>query len=218
MTHILRLDASSRPSSVRAAGEEGSYSRDLADHVIDRLVQNDPQATVTVRDLVADPIPHIADDTIKGYYTPPEAMTETLREATALSDRLIAEVRQADVIVLSAPIYNFSVPSALKAWIDHVVRIGHSFAYEEGSFRGLIEGKRAYMVLSYGAGGYGEDGPFQAYDFLKPYLTMIFNFIGISDVHAFAIEATTADAETITRARQQALAAIDSAFDGQEAA
>ncbi|MDN8926719.1 NAD(P)H-dependent oxidoreductase, partial [Staphylococcus aureus] len=78
-----------------------------------------------------------------------------------------------------------------------IMRIGRTFAYEDGAFRGLVEGKRAYVAYSYGAGGYGEGGALNSLDFLRPYLTLILNFIGITDVTSFAVEATTADATTV---------------------
>ncbi|MEM9795592.1 MAG: NAD(P)H-dependent oxidoreductase [Pseudomonadota bacterium] len=214
MTNILKIDASARPMTVDAQGAEGSFSRDVAAHLIDRLTGQG--GSVTTRDLVADPLPHISDATIKGYYTPPDAMTDDLWAATALSDKLIAELRAADILVLSVPIYNFSVPSALKAWIDQVVRIGHSFACEDGQFSGLIHGKRAYLVLAYGAGGYANGGPLAAYDFLKPYLTMVLAFIGISDVTIFEMEATT-DPSAAPKARAATLQAIDAHFERQVA-
>jgi len=161
MTTILRIDASSRPA-IDPSGGEGSYSRELADHIISGLQSKYPGAEIVHRDLVTDPVPHIADTTIKAFYTPAEAMTNALRGALALSDKVIAEIKSADIIVISAPIYNFSIPSALKAWIDHVLRIGHTFAYEDGQFRGLVEDRPVYLALSYGAFGYGEGGPFQS--------------------------------------------------------
>ncbi len=216
MTQILRIDASARATASR--DEEGSYSRALAAHLVAQLQNRHPDAQVVSRDLAAAPIPHISDTTIKGYYTPPEAMTDTLRTATALSDQLIAEVQAADILIISLPIYNFSVPSAFKAWIDQVVRIGHTFAYEDGQFRGLVTGKKALVTLSYGAGGYADGGPLQSYDFMRPYVEMILGFIGISDVSVFSIEATTADTTTIAANRASALQAIDHFIANQEAA
>ena len=219
MTRILRIDSSSRPSSAALPdGTEGSYSRELADHLTERLRAEHKGAEVVVRDLATNPVPHILNETIAGYYTPPEAMTDALRGATALSDELIDEVKGADAIVLSAPIYNFSIPSALKAWIDQVVRIGHTFAYEDGQFRGLVEDKPTFVCFSYGASGYGENGPLQSYDHMKPYLLMVLNFIGLTSVETFSIEATTADAATIADARSRTMRAIDERFAHAKAA
>lgn len=212
MTHILRIDSSSRLSAAGENAADGSYSRWLNDYVVDSLSDRSAFTQTTTRDLVATPISHVSDDTIKGYYTPTDSMTDSDRSATALSDQLIKEVKDADVIVLSAPIYNFSVPSALKAWIDQVVRINQTFSYENGQFAGLVHGKKAYLILSYGAGGYANDGPLNSYDYLRPYLTLILNFIGISDVTVFSIEATTADAETIASAQNSARLTVDTHF------
>jgi FMN-dependent NADH-azoreductase len=207
MNRILQIDSSSRPTAPSESAIEGSFSRALADHITDQLSSVTPNAEIVNRDLVADPIAHIADQTIKGYYTPPEAMTDDLRKATAQSDTLIAELRDADIVVLSAPLYNFSVPSALKAWIDQIVRIGHTFAYEDGQFRGLLADRPTYLALSYGAGGYAPGGPLESYDYLRPYLTGLMNFIGLTSVEVFTIEATTVpDAHDILQA---ALADID---------
>lgn len=216
MTHILRIDASSRPAA--NANAEGSHSRALADHLMMRLQAKRPDSTLTTRDLAANPVPHIADSTIKGYYTAPDAMTDRLQAATALSDKLIGEVQAANVIVISLPIYNFSVPSAFKAWIDQIVRIGRTFAYEDGQFRGLVEGKTALVALSYGAGGYADGGPLQTYDFMRPYVEMILQFIGIKNITFFSVEATTADPDTVNRNMDAAMMAIDRFFAGQEAA
>lgn len=209
MINILRIDSSARPVAKDASETEGSYSRRLTDHLLTTLGQAHGPVSLVTRDLATDPIPHIANQTIEGYYTPPEAMTDALREATALSDRLIGELKDADILVLSVPIYNFSIPSALKAWIDQIVRMGHTFAYEDGAFRGLLEGKRAYVCFAYGAGGYLNDGPLAAYDHMSPYVNMILNFIGITEVKTFGVEATTADADTISAELDRAFANVD---------
>jgi len=191
MNNILRIDASPRPAATDSAAG-GSFSRALADTVVANLASKRPNARVVARDLAADGIDHIADETIKGFYTTPDAMTPALRDATATSDALIAELKAADAIVISAPIYNFSVPSALKAWIDQIVRIGHTFAYEDGEFRGLLADKPTYLVLAYGAPGYAPGGLLDSMDFLRPYLVSLMKFIGLTSVEVIAIEGTTA--------------------------
>ncbi|MEM8799213.1 MAG: NAD(P)H-dependent oxidoreductase [Pseudomonadota bacterium] len=192
MTTILRIDSSSRAVAAKGSETEGSFSRALADRVVTHLADQHPGASIIERDLIANPIDHIADETIKGYYTAPEDMSEALKAATAQSDTLIAELKAADTIVISAPIYNFSVPSALKAWIDQIIRIGHTFSYEDGAFVGLVSDRPTYLVLSYGAAGYAPGGPLEAYDFLRPYLTGLMNFIGLTSVEVIVVEATTA--------------------------
>ena len=214
MTTILRIDASARPGPADAAGEQASFSRTLADAVQQSLTAHHGARVVTLRDLATDPLPAIADATIKGFYTPTEAMDDRLRAATALSDSLIAELATADILLISTPMYNFAVPAALKAWIDQIMRINRTFAYDNGAFSGLLKGKRAYVAYSYGAGGYGDGGRLQRFDFMRPYLTMILNFIGIDDVTSFAVEATTADAATVDAAMVAAVAGIERHFAG----
>lgn len=214
MTTILRIDASARPGPAHAAGEQASFSRTLADAVQQGLTARYGQLVATMRDLATDPLPAIADATIKGFYTPVEAMDDWLRASTALSDSLIAELEAADILLISTPMYNFAVPAALKAWIDQIMRINRTFAYENGEFSGLLKGKRAYVAYSYGAGGYGDGGPLHSFDFMRPYLTMILNFIGIEEVTSFAVEATTADPATVDAAMVAAIEGIERHFAG----
>lgn len=196
MTRILRIDASSR------RGE--ANSRELANLFLSQWLLHEPDAQIVRRDLAEAPVPHIANETIQGYYTPAEQMTAALKTATALSDRLIAEVIEADVLLIATPMYNFTVPSALKAWIDQVVRIGRTFSYDGKEFAGLLPGKRAFVMVAYGAGGYLDGGPFAVADFVQPYLKFLLGFLGISDVTFVAIEQTTADAATIAAGRARA--------------
>lgn len=212
MTTILRIDTSTRPGPSLAVGGQASFSRSLADAVQQGLSRHHGAEISILRDLAADPLPAIVDATVEGFYTPPEALDDRLRAATALSDMLIAELEAADILLISTPMYNFAVPAVLKAWIDQIMRINRTFAYENGQFSGLLKGKRAYVAYSYGAGGYGEGGALQSYDFMRPYLTLILNFIGIEDVTSFAVEATTADPATVDAALVAALAGIDHHF------
>ncbi|MBV8428595.1 MAG: NAD(P)H-dependent oxidoreductase [Hyphomicrobiales bacterium] len=184
MTTLLRIDSSSRTL--------GSRSRELGDSFEAEWLASRPTTRVVHRDLAADPVPHIADQTIAGYYAAPEEMTGELRAATALSDNLIAELKSADVLLITVPMYNFSIPSALKAWIDHIVRINHTFSYDGRAFTGLVTGKHAYIACAYGAAGY-DGGPLSAYNLLQPYLQLLLNFLGFSDVTFIGVEATTAD-------------------------
>ncbi len=204
MKTVLRVDTSSRTT--------GSQSRALGDYFEHTWVKRNPSDCFVRRDVAENPLPHIASQTITGFYTLEEKLTGELRRATALSDRLIGELRAADVLLLTVPIYNFSIPSALKAWIDHIVRIGHTFAYDGKNFTGLVTGKRAYVVCAYGAGGYLGNGPLAGYDFLKPYLTLLLGFLGIQDIRFFAAEGTTLDevsvSKNIDKAKQEMASAI----------
>ena len=207
MTRILRIDSSARPIS------GGSRSRELADSIVAKLLAKYPGAELVTRDLVATPLPHISNETITGFYTPPEQLTADLNNALALSNTLISELRSADAVVISAPIYNFSIPSALKAWIDQITRINETFAYEDGQFSGLLPDRPVYVAYAYGAGGYGTGRPLESYDFMRPYLTLLLRFIGLTSITSFAVEATTADAASVDAAMSGALAGIAAHFD-----
>lgn len=204
MKTILRIDASARTS--------GSVSRALGDHIETVMRASSPRDRIIRRDLVASPVPQIENETIAGFYTPADQMTARLRRATALSDELIGELRAADVLILTTPMYNFGVPSALKAWIDQIVRIGHTFAYDGTAFTGLLPGKTVYVLCAYGAAGYRDGQPFRAANFLEPYLRFLLNFLGISDVTFFEVEATTGDPAQLARNVKAVEAQIEAAL------
>lgn len=192
MPQLLKIDSSSRSG--------GSHSRALADTFTAEWQAANPAGKVVIRDVVAKPIPHISDDTIAGFYTPADQLDAKLKAALALSDELIAELFASDVILISAPIYNFSVPSALKAYIDHVSRIGKTFAFDGTNFEGLVKAKKLYCALAYGL-------PANETDMLKPYLNLLFGFLGISDINFLKVEGTVFDADSVAKAKAIAAAA-----------
>lgn len=197
MATLLRVDASARTA--------GSHSREVADAYEAQWLHAHPGGRVITRDVARNPVPHIHNDTILGYYAPQEALNDTLRVATALSDELIAELLGADTLLLSAPMYNFSVPSALKAWIDQIVRVGHTFSYnEERGLHGLIQNKNAVIITASGA-AYA-DTELQGLDFLKPYLATLLTFLGFADLEFISVEGTTTDEEALIRTKGVALA------------
>ena len=189
MSILLRIDSSSRI--------KGSHSSQLADQAEALWRAANPQGQVVFRHLGQDPIPVLSQDTITGFFTPEDALTDEMRAATALSDTLIDELQNADTLLLAVPIYNFSVPAALKCWIDQITRIGHTFAYEDGAFRGLTRTRRAIVICAYGADGYLDGQPFAKANFLEPYLRFLLSFLGIEDVEVVSVQATTADPETV---------------------
>lgn len=177
--HILRIDSSARTDE--------SFSRKLADDVLARY----PNATIATRNL-GEGIPHIDADFTRATFTPPEARSDVDNAALALSDKIVAEVQAADLIVISMPVYNFSVPSTLKAWVDHLARVGVTFHYTENGPVGLLEGKRVIVVSASGGTPVGA-----LYEFASPYLTHVLGFMGLTDVSfvGAAGEAGLADAE-----------------------
>lgn len=203
MPYILRIDSSSRTTN--------SHSRRIADDIESTLVASLPNLTVRRRDLADANLPHIANETIEGFYTPPENMTPSLMEATALSDELIKELKGADALIISAPMYNFGVPSALKAWIDQIMRINATFSYGDVGFQGLVPVRKAYLALAYGSAGYTEGQPFAAMNFLEPYLVSLMGFLGIKNTEVFRIENTTGDGAELT----SSLSALSSQISNQ---
>ena len=189
MTRILRIDSSSRI--------EDSHSRKLADYFEIAWLEKYPQDTIVRRDLVKTQLPHLSNTAIAGFYTPAAEQTPEMKQAVALSDELVEELQSANILLISAPMYNFTVPSALKAWIDQIVRIGKTFAYDGKSFAGLVKVRQAYIICTYGSSGYVGDGAFSSLNFLEPYLQGLFGFLGITQIKFFHLQGTTADEATV---------------------
>lgn len=167
--HILRVDASMR--------REGSHSRRLADRVIDHLRSGHPDTRVTVRDL-ADGSMRLVDETwIGANFTDPAQRSDDQKAALAFSDRLVSELRAADTLVITVPIYNFTIPASLKAWIDLIARARETFRYTEAGPEGLLTGKRAILIFVSGGVAAGSET-----DFATDYMKFILKFIGITDV------------------------------------
>lgn len=192
-TRLLRLDASARRT--------GSVTRALNDRIVERF-RNAGPVEVTTRDL-ADPLPLIGENWIGANFTDPAERTPEQRETLAFSDRLVAELRAADVLVIGLPVYNFGVPSALKAWIDLVARARETFAYSETGPRGLLEGKRAIVSVASGGTAIGSD-----FDFASGYLKHILGFVGIDDVVFVAADQMMIDAEVNRSAAETAIEAL----------
>lgn len=161
-----------------SATREGSVSRTLVEETVARLLDANPFAQVVRRDLGERPVPHLTVDTLAGVRGTPGTLAE--RQARALSDELIAELRAADTIVIGAPMYNFGVTTALRAWFDHVLRAGETFSYSAAGPKGLLTNKRVIVIES--RGGLYSEGPASALDFQEPYLRHLLGFIGLTDV------------------------------------
>jgi FMN-dependent NADH-azoreductase len=172
--NILKIDASGR--------REGSASRALTRDIIDALEARHGRVEVISRDL-ADGVGFVDDRWIDANFTPAEDRSEAQRARLGESDRLVAELEAADVVVIGAPIYNFGVPAALKAWIDMIARARLTFRYTENGPVGLLEGKKAYVVIA--SGGVPVDSPV---DFATPYLRHALGFVGITDVDIIAAD------------------------------
>jgi len=178
MKNILLVQSSPRRNE--------SFSHKVAQSVVSDLKARHPEAKVVVRDLAANPLPHVGLPFISGMYAPPEHRTPEQAQAIALSDALIDELFAADTIVIAVPMHNFTLPSTLKAWIDHVARAGRTFNYGANGPEGLLNGRRVILVLA--RGGVYSSGPTKPFDFQEPYLRAILGFLGITDVSAVHVE------------------------------
>jgi FMN-dependent NADH-azoreductase len=180
---ILHIDSS-------ITGDE-SVSRQLTARIVDRLGQSGP-ATTSYRDLAKNPLPHLA-------FTP---------EAAAPHAASLDEFLEADVVVVGAPMYNFAIPSQLKAWIDSIAVAGKTFRYTENGPEGLIRGKRVIVASS--RGGTYSEGAAAALDHQESYLRQVFGFIGIADVEFVRAEGVSRGAESRQNAIERALVHADS--------
>lgn len=159
---------------------ENSKSRALGREFVEAWTRHHPGTRVVERDLVAEAVPHLTGAVVGAAMTPAEQRSPEQAETVSLADRLIEELEAADVVVLAAPMYNFSVPSTVKAWIDHVVRAGRTFRYGANGPEGLLRGKKVFIVTA--RGGVYSQGPGKSMDFHEPYLRHVLGFIGLTDV------------------------------------
>lgn len=158
-----------------------SYSIQLGEAIIAKLQAANPGSTVKTVDLVKQHWPHLEEAHLASFFTPADEHTDDNREAIRHSEEAIKDLQEADFIVIGAPMYNFSIHSTLKAWIDHIVRSGVTFSYSEKGPEGLIKkGKKVYVAES--TGGVYSEGPMKSADFIEPYLRFILGFIGLTDI------------------------------------
>jgi FMN-dependent NADH-azoreductase len=165
-----------------------SASRAVADTLATRLSGLFPDAKLIRRDVTAEHLPHLDDITLRAISTKDPAEAERLKAAAHVSDQLTEELLESELLVISTPMWNFGIPSALKAWVDLVVRPGRTFQYAGAGVDGLAKGKKAILVLA--SGGVFSDGPWRPFDFVEPYLRHILGFIGIVDVQTVRAEGT----------------------------
>jgi len=187
---LLRIDTSARRS--------GSISRELTDAIATRLAPE----TIITRDL-ADALPQIDETWVGANFTPADQRTDQQRETLALSDTLISELRASDTIIIGVPVYNFGVPTALKAWIDLIARAGETFQYAENGPQGLLENKKVYIAMA--SGGVPVGSPM---DYATTYLKQVLNFVGLTDIEIIAADGMAVDPENTMKAANEAVASI----------
>ncbi len=186
---------------------EGSNTRSTSKELIDSLKRKYPAASVTIRDVTQEPIGHVSPGMLGALFTPEEKKSPEQKAMLAHSDRLVAELLAADVILVGAPMYNFSVPSTLKAYIDNIVRAGKTFHYTATGPVGLVPADKT-VVLVTSAGGIYATGPAASMDHCDAYLRAIFGFLGIKKFHSIRVEGTAMGAESVQKAKSGATAAI----------
>ena len=180
MTKILNI--------VTSIKGDASFSNKLANAVLEKIVTDYPGTEIHTHDLNTSPIPHLEELHFSAFSTPEDLQTTEQKEALKYSENGIRELMEADVIVIGVPVYNFSIPSTLKAWIDHIVRAGVTFTFIDGIPQGLVKGKKVYLSIASGA--IFSEGPMKDYDFVEPYLRTILGFIGMTDITVFRAEGT----------------------------
>lgn len=179
--NILRID-----SSVRT---ENSKTRELTDFFFNELGKY-VRFSLVHQEVGLRPPPIPNDDFVKANYTLPAQRTDRMNGVLETSDKLIDELLNADRIVLASPMYNFSIPASLKAYIDNIVRVGRTFSLEEnGNMSGLLGGKKVLIITARGAMSYRKDGALASFDFQENYLKALFEFLGVTDIRFVHTEA-----------------------------
>jgi FMN-dependent NADH-azoreductase len=203
MTHLLHIDSSPRG--------DRSRSRRFTREFVEAWKQVHPNDTVTYRDIGRNPVPHVNELWIAAGYTPPEQRIPELWRAIDFSDRLVDELLAADIYVMGVPMYNYSVPSGFKAYIDQIIRIGRTFEFvpenPANPYKPLLLGKKMFIITARGSSGYGTGEPYEHLNYQDPYLIAIFGLIGITDIIFIPVEndelGGTSVAESIASARTQ---------------
>ena len=197
--NILQINSSAR--------SQGSESTRWADVIVARLLVKNPQATLVRRDLAAQPHPVLDEPTLMALFTPADQRTTEQTARVALDDALIAQVQQADVLVIGSPMYNFGMTVQLKSWFDAIARAGVTFKYTANGPQGLLTGKKVYVALA--RGGMHRDG---VTDSQVPHLKTLLGFLGMTDVQFVYSEGIAMGPEAVARAHAQAEAEIEAAL------
>ena len=194
--NVLQIDSS-------ILGEH-SVSRTLSAAIVARLRETTPGLALTYRDVATHPLPQFTGALAGALAVPPEQRSAELRRDTALLATVLEEVLAADVIVIGAPMYNFGLPSQLKAWLDALAVPGKTFRYTASGPEGLLGGKRAIIASSRG-GFYGADTPRAPFEHQESHLVSFLNFVGITDIEVVRAEGVNLGPEVKQRELQRAL-------------
>lgn len=157
-----------------------SYSIKLGQTIVEKIQEKYLDNTLEELNLVAIEIPHLNPALLRTFFIPENQLTESDKESIKISDALVKQLMSSDIIVIGAPLYNFSIHTALKSWIDHITRAGITFGYGENGPIGLVKGKKVYVAMS--SGGVYSEGIGASNDFVAPYLKAFLGFLGMTDV------------------------------------
>jgi FMN-dependent NADH-azoreductase len=184
---------------------ERSVSRLLLNDLLKQRTKTHPADRVVVRDLAAmgAALPHVDGVFSNAIFAPPPQRSAEQQQGLKLSDELVNELLDAKTIIIATPMYNLSIPSSLKAWIDHVVRPGLTFTFNAGVQQGLLTGKKAILLCA--SGGVYSSGARTAEDFQVPYLRQILRFMGITDVDVYRAEGLAQDHEGAVKSAREHL-------------
>jgi FMN-dependent NADH-azoreductase len=171
---------------------EASFSTKLGQAIIEKLQAANPRRTVKIHDLTKVPFAHLGQAHLNAFFTRPENRTAENTADIRQSEEAINEVLEADIIVISVPVYNFNIHSTLKAWIDHIVRGGRTIRFGENGTEGLVKNKKVYLAIS--SKGIYSEGQMKEFDFVEPYLRHILKFLGMTDVEILRVEGSSVPA------------------------
>lgn len=163
-----------------------SHSFRLGRTIVERIQEKYPGSILEEVNLVDIEMPHLKPSVLSAFFVPGDQLTEGEKESIHLSDQLVAQLLSADIIVIGAPLYNFTIHTALKSWIDHITRVGITFGYDENGPVGKVTGKKVYVAMS--SGGIYSEGPGKANDFVAPYLSTFLGFLGMTDISVVRAE------------------------------
>lgn len=183
MTTLLQINSSIFSS--------GGHSSQLADEFVAIWRRNNPQTEIITRDLANQPLPHLNAQRVSAFFTPSDALTAEQQVIVDESNVLIDEIKQSEIIVIGLPMYNFGIPSTLKAYFDHIARVGITFRYTDTGPEGLLEGKKVYVFATRGGQYAGT-----ALDSQTNYVRDFLNFLGITDIEFIYAEGLNMNPET----------------------
>ncbi|GAB2684855.1 FMN-dependent NADH-azoreductase [Mucilaginibacter koreensis] len=178
MKRILHLISSIQGSQ--------SYSIQLGKAVVEKITETYPGSSVEEVDLNALNIPHLYPALLQSMFTPGDQLTTEAKETLHYSDAAVKQLQAADILVIGAPLYNYTIPTTLQTWINHITRAGVTFSYGETGPIGMVTGKKVYVAMA--SGGVYSEGPGKANDFVAPYLQTFLGFLGMKDLTVFRAE------------------------------